>query len=69
MELLRQGTQGLAKQGNLGCPYRNLTALGGKHLAGDADNVADIKLFIFFISLIAQLIPFYAELNIAGAVL
>ena len=69
MELLGQGQQGLAQQGDGLHPHGHLAPLGAEDHALHAHNVADVKLLEAVVLRLVHLVPPGVELDAAGLVL
>ena len=69
VELLRKGRKGLGQQSQLFGVYGDLTGLGLKDEALDADDVADVHALEFLISFLAQVISCYVDLDAAFLIL
>ena len=69
MELFRQGLEGLAQQGHLMNPHRNLSGFGGEYFAFDTDDVADVVLFKPLVGVGSQVVPPHKKLHPAAVVL
>ena len=69
VELLRQGAQGLAQQGNIAGTDGHFAPLGAEHLAVDADDVADVVLLEAVIVVRVHLVLAGVELDAAGFIL
>ena len=69
VELLRQGQQGLAQQGDLLHPHGHLPPLGAEDHALDAHDVADVELLEAVVLRLVHLVPPGVELDAARLVL
>ena len=69
VELLGQGLEGLAEQGDLVGADAHLALLGAEHLTLDPHNVADVVLLEAVIGLLVHLVPAGVDLDAAGLVL
>ena len=69
VELLRQGQQGLGKQGGLMDPDGNFAPLGPEHVALDAHNVANVVLLETVEGILLHLVDLHIKLDAAGVIL